>query len=62
EKIISEMRKIISPRFDKIEYIDIRDAETLEELKYIKKKVVIAVAVFVGKTHLIDNVVVRGRE
>lgn len=58
EKIISEMRKIIVPRVDKIDYISLRDAETLEELKYIKKKVVIAVAVFVGKTRLIDNIVV----
>ncbi|MFA5778513.1 MAG: pantoate--beta-alanine ligase [Elusimicrobiota bacterium] len=58
EKIISGMRKIILPRVDKIDYIDIRDAETLEELKYIKKKVVIAVAVSVGKTRLIDNITV----
>ncbi|PIU84096.1 MAG: pantoate--beta-alanine ligase [Elusimicrobia bacterium CG06_land_8_20_14_3_00_38_11] len=59
EKIISKMRKIISPNVDKIDYIDIRDAETLEEVKYIKKKVVIAVAVFVGKTRLIDNIVIE---
>ncbi len=58
EKIISEMRKIILPNADKIDYIDIRDAETLDEVKYIKKKVVIAVAVFIGKTRLIDNIVV----
>ncbi len=58
EKIISEMRKIISPRVDKIDYISLRDAETLEEVKYIKKKVVIAVAVFVGKTRLIDNIII----
>lgn len=57
-KIISEMRKIISPRVDKIDYIDIRDAGTLEKVKYIKKKVVIAVATFIGKTRLIDNVIV----
>ncbi|MBI5573911.1 MAG: pantoate--beta-alanine ligase [Elusimicrobia bacterium] len=59
EKIISEMRKIISPKVDKIDYIDIHDAETLEEIKYIKKKVVIAVAVIVGKTRLIDNIIVK---
>lgn len=58
EKIISEIRKMISPKIDKIDYIDIRDAETLGEIKYIKKKVVIAVAVFVGKTRLIDNIIV----
>lgn len=58
EKIISEIRKMISPRVDKIDYIDLRDAETLEKVKYIKKKVVIAVAVFVGSTRLIDNIVV----
>jgi len=58
EKIILEMRKIISPRVDKIDYIVLRDAETLEKVKYIKKKVVIAVAVFIGKTRLIDNIIV----
>ncbi|HAX62355.1 MAG TPA: pantoate--beta-alanine ligase [Elusimicrobia bacterium] len=58
KKIISEMKKMILPNTDKIDYIEIRDAETLEEIKYIKKKVVIAVAVFVGKTRLIDNIVV----
>lgn len=58
EKIISEIKKIISPNVDKIDYIVFRDAETLEEVKYIKKKVVLAVAVIVGKTRLIDNITV----
>jgi len=58
-KIISEMRKVISPRVDKIDHIVLRNAETLEKVKYIKSKVVIAVAVFVGKTRLIDNIVIE---
>ncbi|MFH1541012.1 MAG: pantoate--beta-alanine ligase [Elusimicrobiota bacterium] len=58
EEIIFKMRKMILPNVDKIDYIDIRDAHMLGEIKKIDKKVIIAVAVFVGKTRLIDNIIV----
>lgn len=57
--VITQIRKIIMPNVDKIDYIDIRDAATLEEVKDIRRKVVIAVAVFIGKTRLIDNIVIK---
>lgn len=58
-KIIEAMQHIIqSEKLAKIDYITIADTETLEEVKTIDRKVVIALAVWIGKTRLIDNVVV----
>lgn len=39
----------------KVQYVEIRDAENLEEVNEIKGRVVIAVAAYVGKARLIDN-------
>jgi pantoate--beta-alanine ligase len=57
--IINQMRKILqqAPSI-KIEYISIVDADTLQELKKITGKVLTAVAVKIGSTRLIDNIVV----
>jgi len=43
----------------KIDYISICDPETLDEKSVIKGKTLIAVAVYVGKTRLIDNLVLN---
>ena len=43
----------------KIEYISIVDAKELVELETIKKEALIAVAAHVGKTRLIDNIIVK---
>ena len=42
-----------------IEYVEIRDAKTLEEIECIEDQVVIALAMKVGKVRLIDNLVFR---
>ena len=42
----------------KIQYVACVDADTLEPLKILKGKVLIALSVFFGKTRLIDNVIV----
>ncbi len=39
-----------------IQYVSIADADTLEELRVIKKDALISLAVFFGKTRLIDNI------
>ncbi len=59
ETIIGEMRKILKqiPSM-KTEYISIVDAETLQELEKVSGKVLIAVAVKIGSTRLIDNILV----
>jgi pantoate--beta-alanine ligase len=57
-KIKKEIRNIIeSNLLAKVDYIEIVNTETLEPVKLIKGKVVIALAVYVGKTRLIDNMV-----
>jgi len=59
ETIIAEMRKILSraPSIE-IEYISIVDAETLQTIDKIAGKALAAVAVRIGQTRLIDNILV----
>ncbi len=45
----------------KIDYITIADPETLQKLKKIRGKVLIALAAYVGRARLIDNMVVESR-
>ena len=42
-----------------VEYVEIREAETLKEIKENTKNVVIAVAVKINKVRLIDNIVCK---
>jgi pantoate--beta-alanine ligase len=44
-----------------IEYISIANAETLEELKHIEGPTLVSMAVKIGKTRLIDNVMLRSK-
>jgi pantoate--beta-alanine ligase len=53
-KIKEEMKKIMKDNV-KIQYLEIKDAETLKNIKTVKGRVVLAVAAFCGKTRLIDN-------
>jgi pantoate--beta-alanine ligase len=48
----------------KIDYFDIRDASSLEEIKDINKagNIVVATAVTIGQTRLIDNVVINKKK
>jgi pantoate--beta-alanine ligase len=57
--IIGEIKKILKhvPSI-KVEYISIVDSETLQGLEKITGKVLIAVAVKIGSTRLIDNILV----
>jgi len=43
----------------RVQYVEIVDPETLEEVREIKGPVLIALAVFVGKTRLIDNRLIK---
>ena len=45
----------------KVDYIDIVDCVNLSSLKRIKGKVMVALAVYIGKTRLIDNIIIRVR-
>jgi pantoate--beta-alanine ligase len=60
KKIIAEMRKILKKiPSSKIQYISIVDAETLQNVDKITGKVLAAVAVKVGPTRLIDNILIE---
>ena len=57
-KVASEMRRLIQKvKGTRIEYIAIVNAETLEPVKEIKGRTLVALAVRIGKARLIDNVI-----
>jgi pantoate--beta-alanine ligase len=51
-------KKIAEYPLARIDYVEIVDPDTLESLDMIMKKALVALAVFFGKTRLIDNAVV----
>ena len=61
EVVKNAMKEFLS-RYDKvkIDYVEIVDEETLEPVKHIEGKVIVAIACWVGKARLIDNVIVQG--
>jgi pantoate--beta-alanine ligase len=60
ERIRQEMTSLISKEpLAKIEYVSIADAETLEELTEIDKPALASLAVRIGKTRLIDNILLE---
>jgi pantoate--beta-alanine ligase len=60
EAIRQQMTALIQQQpLAKIDYISIADAETLDELDRVKPPALVSLAVRIGKTRLIDNVVVK---
>jgi pantoate--beta-alanine ligase len=58
ETLKDEARRVLASKgADGIEYVNICDAETLDDLEFIGTRALIAVAVRVGKTRLIDNAI-----
>ena len=45
----------------KVQYVEIRDAETLEKIEEIRRPAVIALAAIVGPVRLIDNIVIGSK-
>jgi pantoate--beta-alanine ligase len=41
-----------------VQYVEIRDAETLERVEIVSRPVVIVVAAMVGSVRLIDNIII----
>jgi pantoate--beta-alanine ligase len=58
ERIISRMRQVIRKKALKIDYIEIADPDSLKPVNKIAGKVLITLAVRVGKTRLIDNLLI----
>lgn len=63
EQIIAGMRAILQevPSIE-IEYVGIVDAETLKSVEKVSGKILVAVAVRIGSTRLIDNILVDAGE
>jgi pantoate--beta-alanine ligase len=58
--IVNEMKKMIQKNtLAKIDYIHCVDAKTLSPTKHLTGDILIALAVFIGKTRLIDNVLIH---
>ena len=56
QKILTHMQKLIEQQpLAKVDYISIVDANTLTPIEQIDKSVLCAMAVYIGKTRLIDN-------
>jgi len=57
-RVIRQMEEMIKKEKQaRIDYISIVDGETLEERERIEGKVLVALAVWMGKTRLIDNII-----
>jgi pantoate--beta-alanine ligase len=54
--LLAIARRLIDAGVDRVDYVDLRDAEDLEPLRTVDRAAVIATAAFVGTTRLIDNV------
>lgn len=62
KRIINRMKGLINNvDSSRIDYIEIVDAETLQPVKKIKGEILIALAVYIGKTRLIDNLKISRR-
>jgi pantoate--beta-alanine ligase len=56
-EIVDLVRKLISEApLARIDYVEVVDAETLQDLEVVGPNSLLAVAVFFGKTRLIDNI------
>ena len=53
---VAAARAVVEPEADRIDYLELRDAETLAPLAALDRPGVLLVAAFVGATRLIDNV------
>lgn len=70
EKKIIDSHKIIKKALDylskfpqiKVQYLELRDAETLEPIEKLTKKAVLAIAAFIGDVRLIDNILISPPE
>jgi pantoate--beta-alanine ligase len=60
ETLRRKMREILaSEPFANVQYVSCADYDTLEELDTVTGKALLSMAVFIGKTRLIDNVVLE---
>jgi pantoate--beta-alanine ligase len=54
--LVAAARATLESQTDRVDYVELRDADTLAPLPRIDRPAVMLVAAFVGKTRLVDNV------
>lgn len=60
EKVLEKMTEIIkTEKLAKIDYINAVDLETIENVENFNQDTLVAIAVYIGKTRLIDNFIYR---
>ena len=56
KEVLDEMKKVINQEpLAKIDYVSIVDSLTMEDVETVDRDVLVAMAVYIGKTRLIDN-------
>jgi pantoate--beta-alanine ligase len=60
-KVVAAMSHLIQGTSGRIDYVSVVDTATLCEVSEIKGEILVALAVFFGKTRLIDNAVIEAR-
>lgn len=58
-KVVGRMKRMIAPKVSEIDYISIVETRGLNKVKVITGEVLIALAVWIGKKRLIDNIIVK---
>ena len=59
KKVVDSIRKVIETEpFAKIDYVEAVDFDTIEPIETIKNNTLVAIAVYIGKTRLIDNIII----
>lgn len=60
EEVLEKMTEIINnEKLAKIDYISAVDLETIEDVKTFDQDTLVAIAVYIGNTRLIDNFIYR---
>ena len=60
EEVLTKMREIIEAEpLAKIDYVSMVDALDMQPVEIVEKDVLVAMAVYIGKTRLIDNLATR---
>jgi len=60
EEVLTKMREIIEAEpLAKIDYVSMVDALDMQPVEIVEKDVLVAMAVYIGKTRLIDNFMIE---
>jgi len=60
KKIINHIKRLVkSTKLARIDYVEIVDSDNLKQIKKIKGKILIALAVYIKKVRLIDNIILN---